>query len=500
MTAHERGPAPMTGGLLSRHGLTDAVCFGEGGERSAAEFVRDAEALRAALPEAEAGGLVLLVFAEDRYAFAVALAAAWTAGHGVILPADVRRESVGPLQKAPGVVGLFHDTKAGAAVQVERSLAAAKATETPASITPIAPPEGPAAVFAHSDGGQEVWTAAELMAAAEAIATAGGLDGHVLVSVSPLTAYGFIAGVLAPLVAGGAFSTAIAPAAGCAAPTVVTIPAHLKSARLLGPPCPVLAAARDASVVLLPAEIPPGPGASGLAVRPIAGLVRPDTSLMPARTKAIARALIGEAGAEDAAAWALPCAPGESPRLVAAAASATLSPATARSALEGAGILGVERVISVSEIPRDLLGRLDSVRFLRLFGLGPSGDALSTALAFSPATTSQKDGRTEATVAVQVPADYAYYAGHFPGYPIMAGVVQLHELVMPAIAVARPDLGELRSVTNVKFHKRILPGDTLELRLGWPGDDGLSVDFEIRRADRICAAGRLTYDAGAPAS
>jgi 3-hydroxyacyl-[acyl-carrier-protein] dehydratase len=104
---------------------------------------------------------------------------------------------------------------------------------------------------------------------------------------------------------------------------------------------------------------------------------------------------------------------------------------------------------------------------------------------------------------VRVPEDYAWYAGHFPGYPIMAGVVQLHELVMPAVASVHPGLGELRSVTNVKFHKRIVPGDALELSLSWPdaaADGGLPFDFEIRRDAKVCAAGRLTYHPGATAS
>jgi hypothetical protein len=411
----------MTVGLPERHGLADAVCFGADGGRSAGELVRDVEALRATLPPAAPGSLVLLVFAEDRYAFTVALLASWAAGHGVLMPPDTRRESVGPLQKAPGVVGLFHDTKAGAPVQVERLLAEAGRQDIPDAVRAISPRGDAAAVFATSGGAQRAWGGDALMSAARAVAAGGGLDGHVLVSVSPLTAYGFIAGVLAPLCAGGAFSRDLSPAAHCVAPTVVTVPSHLKTERPLGPPGPVLGAARDAQAVLLPAELPPGPAASGLKLRAIAGLVSPDTSLMPNRTKQIARALIGEAGAVDAAAWALPCAPGESPRLLAAAGSPSLSPASARSALEGAGILGVERVISVAEIPRDLLGRLDSGRFLRLFGLGPSGEALSTALAFSPAAIRENDGRHEASVAVAVPHRLRLLRRAFSGLPNHGG-------------------------------------------------------------------------------
>lgn len=495
----------MTGGLLARHEPSRAVSFGADGVRSAAELARDVEALRAVLPAAGAddGALVLLVFASDRHAFAAAVLASWASGFAVLLPPDTRRESVGPLQKAPGVAALLHDTKAGAAVQVGPVLSAAASVAAPIAVPVYEPPPGLAARFVGSDGSPEDWTGPQLIAAARAVAGAGGLDARVLVSVSPLSAFGFVAGALAPMIAGGAFSDSITTALPLAAPTVVTVPAHLRTARPLGPPGPMLAAARAADAVLLPAEVRTGSTTAGLPVRAIAGLVRPDTAILPDRTHAIARALVGEAGAVDAGAWALPCSPGESPRLLAAAASPALSPRAARSALDGAGIADVERVIVVSEIPRDALGRLDATRFVRLFGLRSDGAPLCRELSFSPATISRIDGRARASVAVRVPEDYAWYAGHFPGYPIMAGVVQLHELVMPAVASVHPGLGELRSVTNVKFHKRIVPGDTLELGLSWPdtaADDGLPFDFEIRRDAKVCAAGRLTYHPGATAT
>ncbi|MCB9726980.1 MAG: hypothetical protein H6746_00715 [Deltaproteobacteria bacterium] len=477
------------------HGPTDAVCFGGAGDRSAAELARDADALRAVLPAATPGSMVLLVFSEDRYAFAAALLASWAAGHAVLLPMDARRESVGPLQSAPGVAALFHDTKAGAATKVGPLLAAADEREAPRRVPELSPPPGVAAVFVDAFGARHVWDGPALMDAARAIAAAGGLDGRALVTVSPLTCFGLVAGVLAPLVAGGSFSRLIGEDADASAPTVVTVPWHLRTRRPLGPAAPTLGAAQAAELVLVPAEVPVGRETSRLALRPIAGLVDGAAPFLADRVDAVSRALVAEAGAEDAGALALPCAPGHTPRVLAAAASPALSPASARSALAGAGIATVERVIVESEIPRDLLGRLDPVRFLRLFGLGPEGAPLTTALELSaPIIRSTADG-TEARVHVTIPEDYAFYAGHFPGYPILAGVVQLHELVMPAVARARPGLGELCSVTGVKFHKRILPGDRLELRLSWT-EAAPHVDFDIRREDGTCAAGRVSYQPG----
>lgn len=62
-----------------------------------------------------------------------------------------------------------------------------------------------------------------------------------------------------------------------------------------------------------------------------------------------------------------------------------------------------------------------------------------------------------------VPVDHPVFAGHFPGTPILPGVVLLdmaiHAILIPAGSV--PDACE---ISTVKFLGPVHPGDRLEIR------------------------------------
>ncbi len=102
---------------------------------------------------------------------------------------------------------------------------------------------------------------------------------------------------------------------------------------------------------------------------------------------------------------------------------------------------------------------------------------------------------------------------------MLAGVVQLHELVLPCVRRERPGIGALRLLTGVKFPNRIRPGDTIEVRLAFldgrpAGGSGAvsapgaasaeagaapdaEVSFEIVRGDVTCSLGRLSFERSA---
>ncbi len=67
----------------------------------------------------------------------------------------------------------------------------------------------------------------------------------------------------------------------------------------------------------------------------------------------------------------------------------------------------------------------------------------------------------------QVTMNEPYFQGHFPGYPVMPGVLQLEAMAQVAsiVILRQPGnigkLGFFLSADNVKFRKPVVPGDTL---------------------------------------
>ncbi|HEX3553762.1 MAG TPA: hypothetical protein VIA62_11100 [Thermoanaerobaculia bacterium] len=80
--------------------------------------------------------------------------------------------------------------------------------------------------------------------------------------------------------------------------------------------------------------------------------------------------------------------------------------------------------------------------------------------------------------AVEIPRASPLFAGHFPGRPLLPGILHL--------ALARRALEEvtgrevaLAAVRSLKLRRPVAPGDRLELRIGAPGEDGVA-RFEVR--------------------
>lgn len=90
--------------------------------------------------------------------------------------------------------------------------------------------------------------------------------------------------------------------------------------------------------------------------------------------------------------------------------------------------------------------------------------------------------------ALDVAADHPAYAGHFPGRPVLPGVVVLAE-ALHAIATATGHGVEHWSLAGVKFLQPVEPGDALVL-VHTPTDRG-GVRFEVRAGARVVASGTL---------
>lgn len=89
--------------------------------------------------------------------------------------------------------------------------------------------------------------------------------------------------------------------------------------------------------------------------------------------------------------------------------------------------------------------------------------------------------------ALPVAADHPAFAGHFPGRPILPGVVLLAE-AMAAVAALAGDPVERWTIASAKFLSPVTPGMALAL-VREPTAGG--VRFEVRAGARVVASGLL---------
>ena len=98
-----------------------------------------------------------------------------------------------------------------------------------------------------------------------------------------------------------------------------------------------------------------------------------------------------------------------------------------------------------------------------------------------------------------VPADHPSLPGHFPGRPLVPGVLLL-ERVLDAIEAAHPArgvLGPLR-LPQVKFLQPLLPGEPARVELEQIGQAPVGIDdpaprwrFRVWRDDTLLASGEV---------
>ncbi len=580
--------------LLSHHAPQDLVAFGRAGARTAADLLRDAAAVAAALPEAPPGGKALMVFKSDRYAFAAGLLGAWSRGMAVALPPNLRAETITGLLSNPGVVTLLHDTAVAGYVSVAQLLG--RAESPPGGPLPSAP--RPAGVVAHvhtsgSTGESQVWckTYGQLVGEVMAWAQTFGLGSGTtyVATVPPAHLYGLLFAVLLPLCTGGAVcrDTPLLPEEVAAsversrADVLITVPVHLRVAQVIEPrsfaslshvfssTAPLSESVAEAFAArhgVRVTEIFGSTETGGIASRrrgasprwqPLRGV---DVSVTRGNQLVVASPFLSEGlpapfvtadrvemhtdssflslGRKDSVVkvggfrvslqameeWLL-----RQPEVADAVVVATeetvrgcrllaaLVPAGGRGerhprdeALEGLLRTRMARHFEPSTLPRRMIfahslprepsGKLQRHRVLRLFGLGPQGAALSSELQVSERACPPADGVGTALEAegllleheVAVPENYAHYGGHFDAYPVMAGVVQLHELLLPLVRQHRPAWGSLRALSRVKFMGRIAPGDRVAVRLAFSQGEA-ECEFWVRLDDRSVSAGRMSF-------
>jgi 3-hydroxymyristoyl/3-hydroxydecanoyl-(acyl carrier protein) dehydratase len=106
-----------------------------------------------------------------------------------------------------------------------------------------------------------------------------------------------------------------------------------------------------------------------------------------------------------------------------------------------------------------------------------------------PQTLAVRRQSASADIELHVPPDLYWFRGHFPGAPILPGVVQIDW----ALAMAREHLGlgfDAGRTLRVKFRSVIQPGDRLTLAIRYLVDRD-AIAFEYRRGDEVCSNGQI---------
>jgi len=81
-----------------------------------------------------------------------------------------------------------------------------------------------------------------------------------------------------------------------------------------------------------------------------------------------------------------------------------------------------------------------------------------------PERLATRDADGARVVELRVPRDHACFAGHFPGRPIVPGVVLLHWAVVELARWQERAL-DIAALEALKFRRPLLPGEAFALRL-----------------------------------
>lgn len=469
-----------------------SIVDADGVPRSLAALVAAADELAAELPPAKPGSLAAFAFEHDHAAFVVALWATWLRGHTVALPQDARRLAVGATMQLPESVVFLHDTGAGQRIRmVGRAWPKAGAESVRDDM-----PHGAILHCVPQRDGQLVRTlvtAAELRQGVTVADLAMPLsDGARLVVTYAAGHLPALApGLLLPLHRGAV----IVSACGQQGNGLVDRLATARATDLLAPPDvlrdlarrPRGALARVQRLYTLAAldrvsrerlQHEHGVTVHELAVR--------GGAMGSSPSSAAVEALLAVTGVADAAVVRR-CVQGVECAFAMVAVGAGGRDAVAAAARAASGVPAA-RLALVDRLPRDRNGDLDDDLVLFACGVRADGSQPQRALLWC-------DERHEGAVwhaAVVVPPDYPGFDGHFVGYSVLSGSVQLHDVVLPALTRALGAPVWPTEYSDLKFLSRIRPGETLQVTVEIAGDRG-GATFVLACGATRCTTGRATW-------
>lgn len=553
---------------LAVHAPEEWVAVGGEGPRTAAALEADAARVAGALAGLPPGEVV--VVCTDRYRVAVAIHAAWAAGHAVLFPPNLQAQTLESV--IAGARAVLHDRDGAPGGMDVRALLAGP---SPAGRLLLPAPERLRITFmtSGSTGEHQRWPRtfdrclAEIDPCVPWFALRRG--DRILATVPPQHIYGMMYGVLLPLRSGAAMvrTDALHAEAICAevarhdVSLVVSVPAHLAAIADLdrappavqafsaGAPLPARTEAllrerhgwsvielygstetgaiarRDAgdeawrpypgiavamseeggllvdSPWIDPAGPRPFPVPDRIELRPGGRFVllgRLDGVVKVAGKRVALRELeerlLVVPGVRDAAAVARQVDGLRGVELWVAVAADGVEPARLRQALAAwlDPVALPRRIRVVDALPREATGKLRREALLALFSSPGEPPAALEPEAEARIEPPPSPGVDAWRLTFTVPPDLPCFEGHFPGDPVLPGVVQLDALVARAVERRWPDAGALRAVKRLKFSRVVRPGERLAVELLRDPSAG-TVAFSIDGPGGRCASGTLVF-------
>ncbi|WP_186114272.1 AMP-binding protein [Burkholderia gladioli] len=132
-------------------------------------------------------------------------------------------------------------------------------------------------------------------------------------------------------------------------------------------------------------------------------------------------------------------------------------------------------------LPFDARGKLPAAAIAAAFAPAPEGFELLAEWGDALARRAE----------LRVPPSLVHFAGHFPGCPILPGVVQVDWAVRLARRLL-PTPASVSAIDHLKFKAPVLPGAVLALSLAHDAERR-RVRFVFRLGERECATGTIVY-------
>jgi len=108
-----------------------------------------------------------------------------------------------------------------------------------------------------------------------------------------------------------------------------------------------------------------------------------------------------------------------------------------------------------------------------------------------PIVNDQRVDAASAELQLTIPHDLVYFKGHFPGAPVVPGVVQIKW----AVELAERYLGaggKFAGMDALKFQQVMRPGISVTLTLRWASTDG-KLHFAYQDGDARYGSGRVRF-------